>query len=78
MTTTKYFKKKQPFDKYEYGGELYVADPLNIEVFGDNHKHVADALYRVLNESRFLVKYPCFTIKVATMDSYKPIINKFK
>ena len=75
MATTERFNKKLPFDVYEYCGQTFLADPLEIEVFGHNHKKVADELYKVLKESGFLLKHPCLSLKVSTMDSYKPIIN---
>jgi len=75
MATTEHFKKKQPFDEYEYFNERHITTPLKIEVFGYNHKKTADELYKVLKESGFLLKHPCFLVKVETMDSYRPIIK---
>jgi len=43
------------------------ADFFKIEVFGYNHKKVADDLYESLKESGFLDKYPLFSIKISPM-----------
>lgn len=47
--------------------KLEANDWYEIEVFGYNHKKVADDLNKVLKESGFLKKYPLFTIKIETM-----------
>lgn len=72
MPTSKHFKKKQPFDEYESMiGGVYKANPLDIEVFGYNHKKVADDLHSALLKSGFLDEHPLFSIRVETMDGYK-------
>ena len=43
------------------------SDFFEIEVFGGNHKQVADDLYQSLKESGFLNKYPLFSISVNPM-----------
>jgi len=73
MSTTQTFKKKQPFKSVEYFGEVKSAKPLTIEVFGYDHKKTADDLYKVLKDSGFFNKHPCFSIRVDTMDGYKLI-----
>jgi hypothetical protein len=72
MPTTETFKKKQTFDKYEsMCGKGYDAKPLEINVFGCNHKKVADDLHTALLKSGFLEQHPLFSIRVETMDGYK-------
>jgi len=79
MPTSEQFKKKQTFDEYESMiGKVYKANPLDIEVFGYNHKKVADDLHTALLTSGFLEQHPLFKIRVDTMDGYKihkPITN---
>jgi hypothetical protein len=43
------------------------SDIFQVEVFGYNHKTVADDLYYVLESSGFLDKYPLFRIKIDPM-----------
>lgn len=77
MPTSEYIKKKQPFDSYEsMSGEVHEAKPLQIEVFGYNHKKVADDLYNCLLKGGFFDSHPLFRIRVDTMDGYK--INQLK
>lgn len=72
MATSENIKKKQTFESYEsMSGKVYKADPLVIEVFGYNHKKVADDLHTALLTSGFLEQHPLFKIKVETMDGYK-------
>jgi hypothetical protein len=40
------------------------SDFFEIEVFGGNHKEVANDLYKSLKESGFLDKYPLFSISI--------------
>jgi hypothetical protein len=42
-------------------------DFFKIEVFGYQHKQVADDLYNALKESGFLDKYPLFSIRIDPM-----------
>jgi len=42
-------------------------DFFKIEVFGYQHKKVADDLYKALKESGFLDKYPLFSIRIDPM-----------
>lgn len=42
-------------------------DFFEIEVFGYNHKKVADDLYIALKDSGFLDKYPLFSIRIDPM-----------
>ena len=73
MATTENFKKKQPFKSVEYFGKIEDVKSLNIEVFGYNHKKTANDLYKVLKDSGFFDKHPCFSIRVDTMDFHKTI-----
>ena len=43
------------------------SDFFEIEVFGYQHKQVADDLYNALKESGFLDKYPLFSIRIDPM-----------
>ncbi len=43
------------------------SDFFEIEVFGYNHKQVADDLYNTLKDSGFLEKYTLFSIRIYTM-----------
>ena len=43
------------------------SDFFEIEVFGYNHKKVADDLYNTLKASGFLDKYPLFSIRIDPM-----------
>lgn len=71
MPTSEHIKKKQPFESYEtLLGEVREAKPLEVEVFGYNHKKVADDLYKCLFEGGFLTKHPLFRVRVDTMDGY--------
>lgn len=72
MPTSEHIKKKQLFDSYEsLSGEVRESKPLDIEVFGYNHKKVADDLYDCLLKGGFLTAHPLFRVRVDTMDNYK-------
>ena len=72
MATSERIQKKQTFDSCEsMSGKVYPAKPLEIEVFGYNHKKVADDLHSALLKSGFLEQHPLFKIRVETMDGYK-------
>jgi hypothetical protein len=65
------FTKKLPGKFYQYGSEgKKYPGKYEIEVFGYDHKKVADDLHKVLTDSKFLVKHPLFNIRVETMDGY--------
>lgn len=71
MPTSEHIQKKQTFDySKSLSGAVYPAKPLDIEVFGYNHKKVADDLFKCLTESGFLTAHPLFRIRVDTMDNY--------
>jgi hypothetical protein len=48
-------------------GKAEDCDKYEIEVFGYNHKKVANDLHKALEESGFLEKYGLFRIKVSPM-----------
>ena len=70
MPTSEIIKKKQVFDKMTSNGKDYPVKKLEIEVFGYNHKKVADDLYNTLKESGFLKKHPLFRVRVDTINGY--------
>ena len=80
MSTHRTFKRKNvPHQKIENAKEWIRNNPhiatrkpnesdwYEIEVFGYNHKKVADDLSKALKESGFLEKHPLFSIKIEPM-----------
>jgi len=68
MATTERFFKKQPH-KLETKSTLFNPSlKLEIEVFGYNHKNVADDLYDALLTSGFFKEHPCFLVRAETAD----------
>ena len=73
-STSEYFTKSLPHAEYKYQYNDTVANgKYKIEVFGYNHKKVADDLHKALLSSGFLENHPLFKVRVDPMSDYKPV-----